>query len=523
MDKVIKRLTVFLIFSSGIIISSYCSDSLSIIRSKLYFDEITLNNIWINSSNPAGILFFEKFIPVNLLEMGYSHEKKELHFPAEPGMTSVFSGKAQGYRKIGKLTSYGSFSYENDHYYDLYFNNTMIFDPDNPYILGDSVGGPQRKEGFALNGKLAYPLSEKLSIGINTDYQNYIGAKNMDPRNKNIISSLEIIPGIIYSSGNISAGISGGPVIFNNDVSIQVMEFNYDMYQFMGYGYFKLLKNVVNYSNAYFGKGIKSEVQFRFQKSNYSNFTTLGFKSYSEEVRYGGTYRLTDGISDQLVFSFNNYQVLKGTNTTSELNLSFKKFYLKGTQVMQHFQTILEGAYSYDSLITDLRVEGKHIVSNFSGALEYRLTGHKLDNPEVYRFRLGISSEYQSVAHYPVLSNGSQEVLNFSIHSGYRRTFKLSSLYIIPEIGGAYRLNSMGEKTYTVLSTSFPEFQEQDFIARNSEFMQANASVSFLLKTSNSVVPEYFVTLNSVYTYFPDAFINRNNNYLFKITFGLVF
>jgi len=423
MNKLIHSTAVFILFSFGMISSLYSSDTLKVAKSKLLFDNIALNNPWINSSNPAGIALSGNFSQGNLLETGYSYQHKDIHFPGEPGITNAFCTRAKGYRNIGKLSTFGSFAYINDHYDNLLYNNTLIFDPDNPYLLGDTAGGMQRKEGFQLKGSLAFPITGKIIFGIDADYQNYVGAKNNDPRNKNDISSLEITPGIIYSSGKISAGLSGGPIIFNDEISIQVMEDNYDMYQFLGYGYYKLLKNVVNYENAYFGKGFNSEAQFSFQNDYYSNLTLIGFKSYTEEVRYGGTFRLTDGISERTTFTFSNYQRVRRDTKIIQMNLIFNAFSVNGIQLMEHFETIMEGAYSYDSLVTDHRIDGKHIINQYKGGIEYALTKEKSPGKELYRYSMKLSSEYNKTAHYPIQTNGLQEVLNFMITVGYRRPF----------------------------------------------------------------------------------------------------
>jgi hypothetical protein len=47
------------------------SDTLSVVKSKLNLDNITITNLWANSTNPAGIGFVNTS-KLNLLETGYS-------------------------------------------------------------------------------------------------------------------------------------------------------------------------------------------------------------------------------------------------------------------------------------------------------------------------------------------------------------------------------------------------------------------------------------------------------------------
>ena len=524
MYTLFNRILVFIMLLLGTTFFANGSDTLEVARSRFWFDHLSMNNIWSNSSNPAGNLLFRNFKSINIVETGYSYNNKEVNFPGEPGIANSFYVRARGFKKIDKLIFSGSFGYENDHYNDLLFNNTMVFDPDNPYLLGDTIGGRQRKEGFALKGSVAYPVSEKLLIGIDADYQNYVGAKTKDPRNMNDISSMIITPGIIYSNGNISAGISGGPEIFNDEVSITVMEdAKYNLMQFLGFGYFKSIRNVLTYSSAYFGKGFRTEGQFRFMKGKYSNFSVFGYRHYTEEVRYGGSFRLIDGISDRTTFAFDNYQVIKRDNRTSQINTSFNLSYLYGSQINQRFKSILDGAYSYDSLITESWVERKHITARYSGQIEYILSGNNTNLEETYRFNLGISARYETAAHYPVQNYGSQTISNIMIYTGYRKYLFLNSITILPELGIGYRKNLSSDLKYVVMNLSLPEFQEQDFLARSSDFVRANASLTVLKKTGKKRIPEYFVSINSVYTLFPGISGAENTNMFINGSLGLIF
>lgn len=512
-----------ILFTLAVAEPSFCADTLNKSGGKLFFDNITDLNLWVRSSNPAGIAFFENLKGINLVEVNYSHDKKGTKFPAEPGLTNSYNAITRGYKKLGKLYFTGSFSYVNEQYNDLFYNNTQIFDPDNLYILGDTVGGKQQKEGFLLNGSAAIPLSGKMKLGIAIDYRNYIGAKLKDPRNKNDISSLVVTPGLIFSSGYFNAGISGGPVITNNDVSVSVTEdARYSLLQFLGYGYYKPVLNIYSYSNTYYGSGFNSQVQIRFEKPRYTNFLVAGFNSMTETVKYGSSNRLTDGISAKTVISVSDAQIFKRTGSLHQVDLDFCMVRINGTEMMQHFETVISGSYRYDTLITDKKTTGKHITTNYTGSLEYRFSRYNGDS-ESLRINAGLSGEFMKSSHYPVETNGSQQVMNIAPYADLRKFFRFSKTIIIPEIGVRYRTNISRDKTYTVTKWSEPEYQQLDFVARSSGFIMGNAAISFIRKTRFKNFPEYFADLNTSYMIFPEDLKGTSHNFLIKSSVGLIF
>lgn len=502
---------------------AHSADTLNTTRSKLFFDNIQDLNIWTRSSNPAGIVFFENLRGVNLVEVKYFRDKKGIKFPAEPGLTNSFNADTRGFKKLGRMTFSGSFSYLNEHYNDLFYNNTQIFDPDNPYILGDTVGGKQQKEGFVLTGSVAFPLSSRLSIGLEVDYENYVGAKLKDPRNKNDISSLTVRPGIIFSSGIFQTGISGGPIVTNNDVSVSVTEdAKYSLLQFLGFGYYKPVLNIYSYSNTYYGSGYTTQAQVKVTKGRYTNFLTAGYISIKEEVRYGSSKRLTDGISVTNILSVSDAQIFKRADNLHQIDVSFNMKRITGTEMMQHFKTVVSGSFRYDTLITDMKTKGKHIATNYTGGLEYRWSGYDGDS-ESFRLIAGVNGEYMATSHYPVETNGAQEVMNITPYAGFKKFFLFNSLILIPEIGVRYRTNLHRDKTYTITKWSEPEYQQLDFIARSSGFIRGNAAISIIKETKYKNFPEYFIDLNSSYLYFPQDLTGTEHNFYFGTSVGLIF
>jgi hypothetical protein len=514
--------SILLIFLS--ISSLYSADTLNIPRSKLYFDNLHINNIWLNSANPASLGFINRLSRISCAEAGYSYTDKGLKFPIEPGTINSYFARTGGYKKVGKLTFYGSFAYENEHYDKYKYNNTLIFDPDIPYILGDTIEGKQYKEGFLLKGSLSYPVTKNLMAGIMADYRNYVGAKLIDPRNKNDISYLAVTPGIIYNPGKLSFGLSGGPIIFNNEISIDVVETgrNYNLFQFMGMGYYKSIKNITSYTNGYFGKGYTAEVQFNYAGNLTSNLLTLNFTSTKEEVRHDNSERLIDGITNKMIVKLNDYMIIRRSDNIHQINISLSMNQVSGTEVMQHFRSIVAGQYKYDTLITDSWTDDKQIGITYDATIGYTYSGYT-GSVERFRFNAGISATYKSIDHYPVQNYGSVSVMNIIPEAGAKYFLRFGAISIVPGIGIDYRKNLMSEMSYIVTDQCLAEFEQLDYNARNSDFIKGKASLMILRKVKMKYISEYFMNLDSELSSYTDKGNNTYHNIFFKASVGLIF
>jgi len=292
--------------------------------------------------------------------------------------------------------------------------------------------------------------------------------------------------------------------------------------QFLGFGYYKPILNIYTYSNTYYGKGYNADAQINYTKGNYSNFLILSYKKLKEEVRYGSSNRLTDGISNKNTLSVSDIQDFRKTNNLHRLNITFNLAQIDGTEVMQHFESIIVGSYHYDTLIVDKWTEGRHISTNYNGSVEYSWTNYR-GALERYRMIAGISGDLMTAYHYPVLTNGFQEVMNIIPYAGFRSFIKTGSITLIPQIAARYRMNLYKDKQYTITKWSVPEFQQLDYIARYSDYLQGDVSISFIKKTKIRNIPEYFIDLNAVYSYFPEGVDGPAQNIFINTSVGLIF
>ncbi|MFO7575089.1 MAG: hypothetical protein R6W67_08025 [Bacteroidales bacterium] len=490
-------LFILLFFSCFITTAGASPDTISTGSSYHFWRLITYDNPWLNQINPAG-LSKAGFISSNRAVISYGYSDKDLIFSQEPGLINSYLAYTEGYTSIGNVSFYGAFGYHNEHYDRLKYNNTLIFDPSNPYLLGDTIGGRQRKEGYSLEGSVSVTLSERISAGLSVHYINSTGAKQKDPRNLNRISSLFAVPGVTFSTGNLTFGLSAGLERFNNDVMVSVTEnAKYNLFQFMGLGYFKSIRNIYSYSNAYYGSGYRADFQLGFEKPRFSSFTSAGVRSYTEEVRYGNAKRLLDALSETTSISVYSIQTLKGSKSTHNLEIDFRANFTGGAEINQDYVRIVQGLYSYDSLVTLSWVDNRHSIDNLTGRLHYRLVRANKSDSQGFEAIAGVAANYFSSKHFPVENWGFFDVVSLTGNVGFTIPFTPKrGLTLIPDMLGTYRMSLYKDMEYNVQSQSLPEVASTDYQATHYDYLRGDISLTSLINSGKTGISEYYIKID---------------------------
>lgn len=500
------------------------SDTIRTDRSYQFFRLASFDNPWISRVNPAGLSIAD-FVSVNRAELIYGFTDKDIMPAQTPGVINSYRARTEGYRRIGNISFYGEFGYHNEHYDRLKYNNTLVFDPSNPYLLGDTIGGRQRKEGYSLEGAASVMLSDRISAGLNIYYLNSTGAKQKDPRNLNSISRLIVTPGVTYRAGNMTFGLSGGPERYNNDVSVSVTEnAKYHLFQFMGLGYFKSIRNIYSYSNAYFGSGFRANVQIGADRGRFSSFTNIGIRSYKEEVRYGTSKRLLDAISNSTTINANSVQKFKGKKANHYLESEFRVDLIVGTEINQDFVRIVQGLYSYDSLVTLSWVDNRHTIENFSGRMQYRfILPDESGKPDIEAVA-GIAGDYYASNHYPVENWGFFNVISVTGNAGLTKSIRTRGrLVMIPEILFAYRMNIFKDMEYNIVSQSLPNVALMDYRALNHNFMRGDITLTALMNTGARTITGYYFKGNFNLSQQVGSDETEGRNINLEISLGIIF
>lgn len=126
----------------------------------------------------------------------YRKESDALFVQEGDGYDS-FSFKADSYIRRPEFVLWGKASYENARVRNVYWNETSDWQLLYPYLMADSVGGDMNKEAYSFAGGYA-GRKNRFTWGAYLSYEATVSYRGIDPRPKNITSSLSLSLGGSY-------------------------------------------------------------------------------------------------------------------------------------------------------------------------------------------------------------------------------------------------------------------------------------------------------------------------------------
>lgn len=495
-------------------------------KSELFLSSQTLVNPWTLSRNPAGIIFTiqEK---ITRFRIQFENDEENIRRAMDPRITRVLNVNTYNSQNLGKARVSGSFGYRNIHYGGLLYNGNMDFRYMNLYMLGDTVGGPQRQEGYFLSSELAYPFfSGRLTGGIHLDYESSIGAKMKDLRNKNTITRTSIIAGLVFKAGSFAAGLSGGPVIENNltEVNAQLDE-RHTLFYHMGMGHYSASINFsTSESVLYESRGYTGESQVLFRSNSWRSFHTAGLFKLKTEARVGGNYRLINGITDYYRVHYYGDLNLRTNSSIHNLALNASMAKTNATEVRQEsYSQSIDGVFY--TLVRTLRwIEGKHIVNDLSGRLTYDLYRLGAYRPFRYNLTMQAGGGYYSATHYPAESYGYYNAAYGFGRLSYQHYFTIGKVNIDPvaEAGMKFIFSSDAEfRPFPNYIAQIPELDYR-FFSENLYRAGFGADIS-TSPASMKGVSQIFGKVRGEYATYPGVITGKNYNLTVSLTLGTVF
>lgn len=273
MKRLLTILTVFVAFNH---ISAQKQDYTT--------EKLEWINPWLTTSNASGMVFNDLFLDeINSFTdgtlSGYyrSGELKNLYDP-ESTMGANFN--IGSYLKLGKAYLKGGFEYD----YSQSRNSTWRgwYDPYcSPFMVADSIPGNLSIEEYRMGTAIAYPVSDKVSLGIDMKYNVGIMAKHKDLRNKNTLMTFEINPSMMYRGNNFNIGFNLGYKRSTEKVEYEQIDSSTEKYLFSIYGLW------IYYSTGYSSAETKRE-----------NLTSGFNGSITADATFGSVRILNDFIAD---------------------------------------------------------------------------------------------------------------------------------------------------------------------------------------------------------------------------------
>lgn len=175
------------------------------------------------TGNPAAVT---ELLPFSVTTLGLHGflSKTASTLPAEIGNGELTgSVTANSYRHLGKNTTvWGHARFHAGKIKGVCWNNSADYDLVGPYVIGDPVGGDLTTRSYDFGGGYAGE-SEKWRWGVEASYRAAIDYRGRDPRDKIIVSDLDVsIGGGFRPAGSgLAIGLAGNVKVYNQTAAIE--------------------------------------------------------------------------------------------------------------------------------------------------------------------------------------------------------------------------------------------------------------------------------------------------------------
>lgn len=201
-----KRITLISILS---VLGAFCAQAGNI-NSQVLKDNNFRNSLWMESSNTAG-LAFRPFDMYKDLDLKYENNSGDFHASQDASNINNISLNTSGSAHLGKFTVWGKFSFSNIFEKGRNMNALMYeTEVDMPYYPIDTTkNSPWTKQAYNLQAKLISPVLWNLvSFGIDVNYVNNVGAKQLDPRAETYRYYINLKPSAAFRFGKNLIGLN---------------------------------------------------------------------------------------------------------------------------------------------------------------------------------------------------------------------------------------------------------------------------------------------------------------------------
>lgn len=176
-----------------------------------------------SAQSPAAMTEFLPFSITSLYLQGSLSETAQT-LPAEIGEGElVGSVNASSYRHIGNSTTvWGHAQFHAATIKNIVWNNSADYDLVGPYVIGDPVGGDLTRRSYDFGGGYAGESSH-WSWGVEASYRASIDYRGRDPRDKIIVSDLNIAVGGSFrpTRSSLAIGLAGDVRVYNQTAAIE--------------------------------------------------------------------------------------------------------------------------------------------------------------------------------------------------------------------------------------------------------------------------------------------------------------
>jgi len=245
------------------------------------------------SASPVS-LYYNPTASWNAASISGTYENGDFHRVDKPAGKRELDLSAGELGSFGTFRTEGSLRYRNTRDLGRNWNSLIGNDPDNPYIICDTLSDHSTTERFDMEGALTWHFHKQWvaagKIGLTTATL----TDTKDPRPKNDISRIPVLLGLEHHfAGSWSAGVYGGAELFFSKFTnyLEYGQKAYRYYKMKGMGDFFAFSSSESSSapREYAGATFSGGLNLGYRNAAVENFTEAGVETGYENARDGGS------------------------------------------------------------------------------------------------------------------------------------------------------------------------------------------------------------------------------------------
>lgn len=252
-----------------------------------------IKNVRSGSSSPVS-LQYNPTDSWNVANASWNYENGDFHRPDNPSGKSELDLAVEELGTLKQIRTAGSLRYRNTKDFNRNWNSLIGNDPDNPYIICDTLADNSVTERFDIGGALSWQIDDKWIVAGKIGLTTATLTDSKDPRPKNDISRIPLTLGVERSLGkNWRVGLFGGAELFVSKFTnyLEYGQKAYRYYKMKGMGDFFAFSSSESSSapRDYSGTTFSAGLNATLNATGFDNFAEAAFHSGYENARDGGS------------------------------------------------------------------------------------------------------------------------------------------------------------------------------------------------------------------------------------------
>ena len=254
-----------------------------------------LFNIRYHSINPTR-LAYNRLQTTGEAVVSYDLTRGDFHNVGAAGNVNDINVQLGGLRHFDRVDLSGYLRYINTSYKNQEWNSTLFLNPDNPFVLADSVASDGNAETFTMGAALSYRFSPKIKGGLGAGLIVGSMSDQTDPRPKTNTSRFNITAGAdAMLSQAWTLGLAARIELLSSNLSYTVVNplvnHRYFLMKGMGDYYRRSSSDDSGYQRDYKGTTLSGELTATFKPSGFpfQNVVMLSASAGDENATDGGS------------------------------------------------------------------------------------------------------------------------------------------------------------------------------------------------------------------------------------------